>query len=624
MEASADRRLVAGRYVLGGPLGRGGMGTVWRADDVLLGRSVAVKEVELPGGPGGGPPALRERALREARAAARLNHPGVVTLHDVIEADGRLFLVMELVEAPTLRDLVDRSGPVPPAAAARVGLALLDALDAAHRAGIVHHDVKPANVMVASDGRVKLADFGIASLQEDTQRTLTAGGGPGDPGAPARDDGAGSEAGGPERRAGAAGGPRAQGPDRAMTAVFGSLPYVAPEQARGERAGPAADLWALGATLWFAVEGVAPFERAGPAATLAAVLNDPPGRPARAGPLEPVLLALLTKDPGTRPEAAAVRGMLTPAAAGSLGPTVPPAADPVGPTLPTAAGPSVPTLPTAAGLPASTVPTAGTTSLPTTGAARPPTAGATLSSSAGTARPPTAGSARPPTTGPALPPTAGTTHLPSDPAAATEVLAGTTPPPGWGEPRPAPRGRRPRGRVQLPGWTAPPRRRRRWGRRLLVAAGVLALLAVASNLGDAEQRAGNAPAGLGDPVRDGQFEFVVRSVDCGAASVGRDLAPKTAQDQFCLVALEVENTGTEGRTFGGGQQFLFDTDGNRHDPDLDATARHEGDARLWSSHLNPGQRLEGTLVYDVPESVTPSRVELHDGPLSGGAIVEVA
>src|SRR5215216_1511513 len=288
MEASADRRLVAGRYVLGGPLGRGGMGTVWRADDVLLGRPVAVKEVELPDGPpGAGSPALRERALREARAAARLNHPGAVTLHDVVEADGRLFLVMELVEAPTLRDLVERSGPLAPATAARVGLELLEALDAAHRAGIVHHDVKPANVMVTADGRTKLADFGIASLQEDSQRTLTGAAqvGSADPGG------------------------------RAMTAVFGSLPFVAPEQAAGRGAGPAADLWALGATLWFAVEGVAPFERGHPAATLSAILSDPPGRPVRAGPLEPVLLALLDKDPTRRPSAPALRRMLEPLAA---------------------------------------------------------------------------------------------------------------------------------------------------------------------------------------------------------------------------------------------------------------------------------------------------------------------
>ena len=274
MGADADRRLVAGRYVLGGPLGRGGMGTVWRADDVLLGRPVAVKEVELPGGPTGADrAALRERALREARAAARLNHLGVVTLHDAVEADDRLFLVMELVDAPTLRDLVDRSGPVGQGAAARIGLELLDALDAAHRAGIVHHDVKPANVMVSPSGRVKLADYGIASLQEDTQRTLT----------------------------GATGAMRGRGDGRAVTAAFGSLPYVAPEQASGGHAGPAADLWALGATLWFAVEGVAPFERASPAATLGAILHDPPGRPSRAGPLEPALLALLAKDPAHRP-----------------------------------------------------------------------------------------------------------------------------------------------------------------------------------------------------------------------------------------------------------------------------------------------------------------------------------
>jgi eukaryotic-like serine/threonine-protein kinase len=502
MGADADRRLVAGRYVLGGPLGRGGMGTVWRADDVLLGRPVAVKEVELPGGPAGADrAALRERALREARAAARLNHPGVVTLHDAVEADDRLFLVMELVDAPTLRDLVDQSGPVGHGAAARIALELLDALDAAHRAGIVHHDVKPANVMVAPSGRVKLADFGIASLQEDTQRTLT----------------------------GATGAMSGRGDGRAVTAAFGSLPYVAPEQASGGHAGPAADLWALGATLWFAVEGVAPFERASPAATLGAILHDPPGRPARAGPLEPVLLALLAKDPARRPPATVARRMLEPLATGS-----PPSPSP-------SSTASHPTVPLAAGT--STLPSAGTTS-------------------------------------------------------------------------------RRRGRDPLPGWTAPPRRRgRRWGRRLLVAAGVLLLLAVASNLGD-DRRGGRGPVGLGDPVRDGQFEFVVRSVDCGARSVGEELGRRRALGQFCMVGLRVENTGGEGRTFGGGQQYLFDDLGKRHDPDLDATFRH-GDGQLLSTHLNPGQRLEGTLVYDVPDPVGLARVELHDGPFSGGVSVEL-
>ena len=487
MDASADRRMVAGRYVLGGPLGRGGMGTVWRADDVLLGRPVAVKEVELPGGPPGapgpGPVALRERALREARAAARLNHPGAVTLHDVVEADGRLFLVMELVEAPTLRDLVEGSGPLPPATAARVGLELLEALDAAHRAGIVHHDVKPANVMVTADGRTKLADFGIASLQDDTQRTLGV---------------AASGAG-----------------DRTLTAAFGSLPYVAPEQAGDRRAGPAADLWALGATLWFAVEGAAPFERASPAATLQAILHDPPGRPWRAGPLEPVLLALLARDPGRRLPAAVLRRVLAPLAAAAPAPTVP---------------------------------------------------------------------------------LAGAARLPGTPAP-TEALAGPAPPPGWGEPR--------------------PRRRRRWGRLLLVAAGVLALVSVAANLGEAGRRGSPGPAGPGDPVRDGQFQFVVHSVACGARSVGQGIARKRPLAQFCLLALEVENTGSEGRTFGGGSQYLFDDAGKRFDPDLDATVRH-GDRRLLSTHLNPGQRLAGTLVYDVPDPIDLARVELHDGPSAAG------
>jgi hypothetical protein len=512
MDPSADR-MVAARYVLRGPLGRGGMGTVWRAEDVLLGRPVAVKEVELPAGPAGaGRDGLRERALREARAAARLNHPSVVTLHDAVEADGRLFLVMELVDAPTLRELVGRDGPLAPAAAARVGLGVLEALEAAHRAGIVHHDVKPANVMVAAGGRTKLADFGIASLQDDTQRTLAAGTGAG-----AR--GAGGGAGGAAR-----GG--------AMTAAFGSLPYVAPEQASGGPAGPAADLWALGATLWFAVEGAPPFERPGPAATLTAILHERPGRPARAGPLEPVLLALLAKDPARRPSAPAVRRLLEPLAA---------------PTVPLAA----------------------------------------------------------------------TATLPGGPAAPTEVLAAPPrpargappgppgPPPGWGEPRPA------------------PRRRRRWGRRLLVAAGVLVVLATLSTLQDRERRAASGSPGVGDPVRDGQFEFVVRSVRCGVGSVGEGLARKRALEQFCLVALEVENTGREGRTFAGGHQYLFDRAGKRHDPDLDATVRHGG-GRLLATHLNPGQRLAGTLVYDVPDPVQLDRVELHDAALSGGVGVALA
>jgi hypothetical protein len=150
------------------------------------------------------------------------------------------------------------------------------------------------------------------------------------------------------------------------------------------------------------------------------------------------------------------------------------------------------------------------------------------------------------------------------------------------------------------------------------AAALLVLLSVASN--SRENGGDVGPAGLGDPVRDGQFEFVVRSVDCGARSVGEGIGRRPALEQFCLVALEVENTGREGRTFGGGQQYLFDDDGKRHDPDLDATVRL-GDGHLLSTHLNPGQRLAGTLVYDVPDPVALARVELHDGPFSGGTSV---
>ena len=167
-------RIVAGRYVLKAPLGRGGMGVVWRAQDAVLGREVAVKEVVFP-------PTMAEqerrpaqaRVLREARAAARLNHPGAVTLYDVVQDQGNTFIVMELVEAPTLADLVREQGPLAVERVAEIGAQLASALEAAHGAGIVHRDVKPGNVMVADRGTAKLADFGIASLAGDPQLTST-------------------------------------------------------------------------------------------------------------------------------------------------------------------------------------------------------------------------------------------------------------------------------------------------------------------------------------------------------------------------------------------------------------------------------------------------------------------
>jgi eukaryotic-like serine/threonine-protein kinase len=518
MAASADRRLIAGRYALEAVLGRGGMGVVWRAEDALLDRTVAVKEVALPAGlPDREQVAVRERALREARAAARLNHPSVVTIHDVVDATGRLFLVMELVDAPTLRDLVARDGPLSPPAAARIGLDLLAALAAAHRSGIVHHDVKPANVMVPPGAPAKLADFGIASL-EDTQRTLTAAG-----------------------------------------AALGSLPYVAPEQAMGGRGGPPADLWGLGATLWFAVEGAPPFDRGGPAATLAAILHDPPGDPRRAGPLAPVLLALLGKDPEGRPTAPVLRRLLEPLVGAVPGPTVPLQA-----------------------------------------------------------------TARLPADGPGWRSPSSSGSRSASPAAPTELLAapaGSHPP---GPSLPVARGR------AAPG---PPRRRRRWGRRLLGGVALLAALLVLGNaLGDRDRSAGqDRPAGragaaatpeIREPARDGQFEFVVRSVRCGLRRVGPELARQTPQGRFCLVAVSVANVGTEARDFAAGQQRLFGADGRRHSVDAAATAAN-GSVRLLHSLVNPGNRIEGTLVYDVPPRMRPARMELHDSPFSRGVTVDL-
>jgi hypothetical protein len=268
MATSAPERVVADRYVLKAPLGRGGMGVVWHAHDTVLGRAVAVKEVVFPPTmPDDERRAAHARVLREARAAARLNHPGAVTLYDVVQHQGHPFIVMELVPATTLADLVRGEGPLEPWRVAEIAGQLAGALEAAHRAGIVHRDVKPGNVMVAEDGGVKLADFGVASLQGDPQLTATG-------------------------------------------LVIGSPAYMAPEQAAGEPSGPPADFWALGATMYFAVEGEPPFEKASSIATLAAVVNEDPRPMRRAGPLAPVIAALLVKDPAARPSGPQLRARL--------------------------------------------------------------------------------------------------------------------------------------------------------------------------------------------------------------------------------------------------------------------------------------------------------------------------
>jgi serine/threonine protein kinase len=256
---SVSQTLVAGRYRLVRPLGRGGMGTVWLGRDEVLGRPVAVKEVVIP-------PALSEaegdqaqrRSMREAQAAARLNHPNVVRMYDVVEAAGRPWIVMEYVPSRSLHDVVATQGRLPPEEVARIGLGVLAALRAAHSAGVLHRDVKPSNVLLTEDGRVVLTDFGLATV-EDSDTTITRTG-----------------------------------------LILGSPAYIAPERAGDGTAGPASDLWSLGATLYAAVEGQSPFQRSSALATLAALATEEVPPAVHAGPLRPALEGLLHKDPEVR------------------------------------------------------------------------------------------------------------------------------------------------------------------------------------------------------------------------------------------------------------------------------------------------------------------------------------
>jgi serine/threonine protein kinase len=298
-------RLIGGRYRLLARLGAGGMGRVWRASDEALRIEVAVKEVWLPATPGPDADERLRRAEREARNAARLrDHPNVVAVHDVVVEDGAPWTVMQLVAGHTLEEHVEEYGPLSVAHAALVAGALLDALEAAHAAGIVHRDVKPANVMLADDGHVLLTDFGIAIGTTDT--ALTAAG-----------------------------------------SFLGSVEYIAPERARGTEGLAVSDLFSLGVTLFQAVEGFSPFHRETATGTLTAVILDEAPPPVRAGRLTPLVTGLLEKDPAARLGIAEARRLVA-------APEVPPVATtvmaaevsapnrPKGPT-----GPSAPTAPTA-------------------------------------------------------------------------------------------------------------------------------------------------------------------------------------------------------------------------------------------------------------------------------------
>ncbi|MFQ6852252.1 serine/threonine-protein kinase [Streptomyces sp. 35M1] len=260
--------VLAGRYRLGDVLGRGGMGKVWRAHDEVLHRTVAVKE--LTAGlyvAEADRLVLHARTQKEARAAARITHPGVVTVHDVIEYDNRPWIVMQYVDGPSLADEAKEKGDIAPREAARIGLHVLSALRAAHGAGVLHRDVKPGNVLLARDGQVLLTDFGIAAIEGDSTITRTG-------------------------------------------ELVGSIDYLAPERVRGGDPGPASDLWSLGATLYTAVEGTSPFRRTSPISTMQAVVTEEPPAPVNAGPLGAVITALLRKDPADRPTAAQTEQML--------------------------------------------------------------------------------------------------------------------------------------------------------------------------------------------------------------------------------------------------------------------------------------------------------------------------
>jgi hypothetical protein len=258
MAAADPERVIAGRYRLHAVIGRGGMGTVWRARDELLNRDVAVKEIVWPSHPDAAARDVARRgAVREAQMAARIDHPNVVRVYDIVEGDDWTCIAMELLAYPSLRDVLREDGPLSPGEAARVGLGVLAALRVVHGAGVVHRDVKPANILLGPEGRVVLSDFGIAKSIDNPGLTTSG-------------------------------------------VLVGSPPYISPERARGGRAGTAADLWALGASLYAAVEGQPPFQRADVLASLTAVVADEPDPPAHAGPLEPVISGLLRKDPDTR------------------------------------------------------------------------------------------------------------------------------------------------------------------------------------------------------------------------------------------------------------------------------------------------------------------------------------
>jgi serine/threonine protein kinase len=266
--AQQQQRVVAGRYFIVREIGRGGMGVVWLAEDRTIGRRVAIKELHLPDGIDQQERHIfEERVLREARTAGRLNDPAIVTVYDVVQEHGNTFIVMELIEAPTLTEIVRSNGALSEEFTARIATQLVSALDAAHRAGVIHRDVKPSNVMVDQNGRVKLTDFGIAQSTEDPRLTTSG-------------------------------------------TLIGSPTYMSPERLQGKEAVPASDLWALGATLFYAVEGYGAYDRQTTAASIQAIMNEVAFLTRCRGPLASLIMGLLNGNPEGRPTASQVRALL--------------------------------------------------------------------------------------------------------------------------------------------------------------------------------------------------------------------------------------------------------------------------------------------------------------------------
>ncbi|MEU1213678.1 serine/threonine-protein kinase [Streptomyces sp. NPDC005790] len=282
-QGDKNGRLLAGRYRLGEVLGRGGMGTVWRAADETLGRTVAVKELRFPSSIDEEEKRrLITRTLREAKAIARIRNTSAVTVYDVVDEDDRPWIVMELIEGKSLAEVIREDGTLTPRRAAEVGLAILDVLRSAHREGILHRDVKPSNVLISEDGRVVLTDFGIAQVEGDPSVTSTG-------------------------------------------MLVGAPSYISPERARGHKPGPPADLWSLGGLLYASVEGRPPYDKGSAIATLTAVMTEPVEQPVNAGPLEEVIYGLLERDPDQRLDDAGARVLLNAVINAPDEPVAPPA-----------------------------------------------------------------------------------------------------------------------------------------------------------------------------------------------------------------------------------------------------------------------------------------------------------